>query len=334
MIYFIDRYDFKKDLTVKEYSGYEQIVKYSIRFKRVKSSMFLNKVLAFLFKKYIPSNYIKYNLSKEIIALYYSLFFGAPIIYLYADKDAFLLPLIKRKLGIKKIKIFGTLHWPVEISSKYSFYYYQLENQFNGLISLSDSISKQFPQCKKIPHGIDLFFWYNMNINNYENYYLIIGESNRDHQKQIDIIIKIAEIDKDAQFKIIISNSKYRNLYQNLNNTELINKRITDYELRHLYSKAKAVVLFQHYCLASNVVLESISMGVPLIANNVGDISEYVGEEYEMFIDNSQLDSDKLKFFVENKSFRNSISESFTQKRSQFEWAAIATNTIQFIENS
>jgi len=334
MIYFIDRYDFNKDFQVRNFSGYEQIVKYSSEFKRINSVIFLNKVLHLLLKNKIPKNYIKSNLSKELIAFYYAFVWGIPIFYLYADKDAYLLPLLKRKFQMNRIKIYGTLHWPKEISTNFSFYHYQLMDQFDGVFSLSKTLSEDNKQIKIIPHGINLEFWTNLNLNLFENYYLVIGQSNRNHYKQIEVITKISKIDSNANFIVVVSNNKVKDFYKEIPKTTVINTRISDIELHDLYAKAKGVILFQDYCLASNVVLESIAMGVPILTNNVGDISEYLGKDYELYINNLDNDIYKLKKFIENKDVRESIVSKFVKIKNKFDWKIISSVTVNYIKQN
>lgn len=333
-IYVIDRYDnFKKNN--KKFSGYEQVVKNSNIFKKIKRDIFLEKILIkIVFSKVMkPKDYIKQNISKEIKALFYSFFTGQPIFYLYADKDAFLLPLIKRKLKIKRVKIYGTLHWPYEESQMFSFYKNNLEKQFNGIITLSSSLGKVINSNKiAIPHGIDLHFWERVTwINDFNNYYLMIGESNRDHYNQVRIIDYIKSKDSDASFVFLSSNKKSYSFYQDRSDVKIIDVKITDEELKNLYSKSKAVILIQKNCLASNVVMESLSMGIPLIVNNVGDISEYLGDDYQLYVDLDSIDSSNIEKFIFSNDFRKNISDYLLKKRDRYGWKEISDRTLNFI---
>lgn len=331
-IYFIDRYDFNDNEFIKKFSGYEQIINYSNNFKRIKGNNFINKILVLLIPKF-PRNYIKYNISKEFFAFFYGLILGRPIFYLYADKDAFMLPILKRKFGLKRLKIFGTLHWPKELSREYSFYKFNLENQFKGLITLSNSLGENLKSSKRIHHGINLKYWKNENPYFHENYFLIVGHSNRNHEKQLEIVKYIIEKDITAKFKIINKNLELTNLYKLNDNVEIYNELISDSELLNFYSSAKAVILFQNYCLASNVVMESIAMRIPLITNDVGDISEYLGKKYCLYI-NSSNDLAKIDQFLENDILRNNIVDDFNILKDQYDWKIISKETIQFIKEN
>ncbi|WP_431135823.1 hypothetical protein [Psychroserpens mesophilus] len=330
-IYYINRYDSNKRKQVRENTGYEQIIKYSKVFVKVTPNKLISKLLLKLFRKKVPADYIGLTIGEELVLFFKALITGEPVFYLYADKDAFLLPLLKKKFNLKRIKLYGTLHWPKEISHNFSFYKYNLASTFNGIITLSSSLSKlSFNNVEVIPHGINNEYWFNDNHSDFDNYYLIIGVSNRDHKKQIDIINKIIDIDPLARFKVVISHKTIREAYRELPHTEIFETRIGDKDLKYLYLRAKAVILFQNYCLASNVVLESLAMGVPVLTNNVGDISEYLGTEYPLYIDN-ESDSNKLNMITSSGSFRSKTVNHLLSRRNQFGWSNIAAKTEAFI---
>ena len=319
-IYYINRYDLHKPNKVRDYSGYEQVAKYSNSFKRINPNKRLSKILFFFFKKYTPLNYLQQNYSKELIAFFKALVTGNPIFYLYADKDAFLVPILKRKLGLKRIKIFGTLHWPIETSKKFSFHKFNLASEFNGIIALSSSLKQLgIKNLEVIPHGINLDFWNNEQPENQSNMYLIIGISNRNHEQQIHIINEIKNIDNKAKFILVARNKKVISYYQNISNLEIRNTYVLDEDLKLLYMQAKAVILIQNHCYASNVVLESMAMQVPLITNRIGDIEEYLGNDYVLYINEDNLE-EKLKHFCFSNDFRSQIVNYFEQLRRNFNW--------------
>lgn len=332
-IYYINRYDASKRKQIRENSGYEQIVKYDSRFITVTSNKSLSKLLIKLMGKNKPNDYITLTAWQEIKLFFLALLKKRPVLYLYADKDALFLPYLKKLLGLKRLKLYGTLHWPLQISENYGFYKYNLKSQFDGIVTLSETLSKErYNKVQVIPHGIDLNYWNVKNTSQFKNYYLVIGVSNRNHRKQISIINSILKFDATARFKILISHKKVRNQYSNITNAEIIAARINDDELKVLYSSAKGVILFQDYCLASNVVLESMAMGVPIIANNVGDISDYLGKDYPLYIDNTD-DISKLESFIANESFRSEISNFLITKRNSFAWEQIAKRLVNFINS-
>lgn len=331
-IYYINRYHSKSREDVKNHSGYEQLVNYSKIFRPIKAGKNLGKIAIKMLRLTKPKDYRTISLGEELVAFCKALITGNPVFYLYADKDAYLLPLIKRKFNLKRIKLFGTLHWPEEISAKYSFYKYNLADQFNGIITLSSSLKKEYsPKRIVIPHGVDLNFWKNDGLDNFDNSYLILGISNRDHEGQIKIIDQIKKIDPKANFKILLNDPEIYKRYAAIPEVEIIKDRKSDQELKKLYQKSKAVILIQKFSLASNVVLECISMQIPLLANRVGDIEEYLGEEYPLFLDKTHQD-EKIYDFCYNSNVRKEVSDYLGLIRNKLGWKPIAERTITFIK--
>lgn len=332
-IFTINRYNGRKNRKVKEFSGYEQIIQYSKAFIPQTGSLFLSKFILRVFRLKKPEDYLTKTIFEELRGVFNAWLFGSPIFYLYADKDAFLGPIIKRRLNLKNVKIFGTLHWPMEISQNYSFNKYKLHSEFDGIITLSSSLSFYLDKKVKfkiIPHGIDSEFWTNRNPSDYQNSYLIIGQSNRNHQKQIALIKSIKNWDSGARFDIVISNKQVKQLYRNIASVRVIENRLTDLELRDLYSQSKAVILIQDYCLASNTVMECMSMGIPLLANSVGDIKEYIGENYPLFL-NQDNQEDLVGRFVKDKQLRNQVSKILLRRKLKYQWEEVTSKTIDFI---
>ncbi|RDK84809.1 glycosyltransferase family protein [Marinirhabdus gelatinilytica] len=334
-IYYINRYNLQKRKEIRENTGYEQIVKYSSLFKPITGNELLAKIVLKVLKLKLPKNYLKITISEEIKALFIALLTGAPIFYLYADKDAFLLPLLKRKFGLKQVKLFGTLHWPIETSQKFSFYEKNLIFQFDGIITLSSSLTLlNHPNQITIPHGININYWQENDTLKFKNFYLIIGVSNRDHEKQIQLIKQIKYLDNTARFVVLIDNKVIYNLYEGLLDLEVIKTRISDAKLKELYVRCKAVILIQKYCLASNLVLECIATTTPIIANNVGDIAEYLGKRYPLFLSQDNQPNNLEKFIFDNENYRRKILEYLSGLRDTFNWPSIVNNTVKFINNS
>ena len=331
MIYVINRYQNKRK-NIKQHSGYEKLIDYSSIFRTVDSPKWFSKILSKIVKSK-PKDYLSHTYGKEILVLFMALITGRPVFYLYADKDAYLLPLLKRKFKLNHLRLYGTLHWPVEDASEFSFYKYDLSSNFNGIITLSKNKSLNI-KCKRkvIYHGIDLCFWKNDDLNlNSKSYYFLVGQSNRDHERQAELMYKILKIEPDAEFKVLIRNKKFYSLYKMIPNTEVINKSVTDNELKKLYINSKAIILIQKNCLASNVVLETIATQRPIITNRVGDIEEYF--QKDLFINCSNPNS-----FLQNLCLsdlkRIEMIDYFGCLRKNYEWYIVAEKTKKFILNN
>ena len=65
-IYYINRYDLFKTERFRQFSGYEQVVKHSNQFIRVKSSVYLQKFFKKSWFKQVPKDYLFTNLNLEL----------------------------------------------------------------------------------------------------------------------------------------------------------------------------------------------------------------------------------------------------------------------------
>ena len=69
-------------------------------------------------------------------------------------------------------------------------------------------------------------------------------------------------------------------------------------------------------------------MQVPLITNNVGDISDYLGFDYPLY----NPDEDTLKSFITSEIIRGEIVNYFKNLKIKFDWNEISSETLNFIE--
>ena len=69
-------------------------------------------------------------------------------------------------------------------------------------------------------------------------------------------------------------------------------------------------------------------MQVPLITNNVGDISDYLGCDYPLY----DPDEVTLKAFIKSEKIRKEIVNSFENLKLKFDWNEISSQTLKFIE--
>jgi glycosyltransferase involved in cell wall biosynthesis len=321
-INFIDRYD--NALVKRKYSGYEQLPLYMEGYKRLHSINWLNKLLKLLLIGKQPKDYIWANSSKEVVAIFMALVFNRPVHYLYGDKDTFIILQVKRIFRWKRIRIYATLHWPLIDSDR---------NRIAQLAFIDCCIvmGSQFHQeVKKIidntflvPHGIDLSFWQLEKVIEDEDYILILGTSNRDHKLQRLVAEQIIK-NHGCRVKVLTHAKEERQKYSEIG-VEVIEGFMGDIDLKVLITKAKALLLIQLNCIASNVVLESMALGKPLIANRVGDIVDYLGEEYPYLPFEEDI-NDFLTSFFKKQSLLE-LSQQLKNRVRDFSWYSVAKRT-------
>ncbi len=332
-MFYVDRYDFLKKKRL--FSGYECLPKYILHYKQIKNTLFLNKVLKYLLFKKKPKNYLFVNSSKEIKAIIIAFFTQRPVHFLYADKDAWLILLFKKYFPFFKLSLFGTFHWPISIHDDYHL---SLFKYFDKVVVMGSKfkfdVDKYCKDVRCIPHGIDLEFW--QRSSDYSksglesSRILIIGNSNRDHARQLFILNVLVSMNLGLSFFLICGNNEYLSDYLKIPNLRYAKGFISDMELKTMYHDSKAVLLMQYDSIASNVVLESMAMGIPLITSDIGDVGYYLGREYPFIQDNINLNKQLIDFLTDDNL--NFLSQDLITKSKHFTWSKIAEQTNNYFE--
>jgi len=166
---------------------------------------------------------------------------------------------------------------------------------------------------KFIPHGIDTLYW---NIsrsdiaNKNEKMVICIGY----HGLDLNLLKKLIENNLDYDFYLIgenYANFNYTNCYKYTN-------RISDDELKNLYTKANFMLRPVIFSTANNSILEAMAMGCIIITNNIAGINDYINKQNGIFIEN--LINYKFNFKKENleiirNNSLNSIYNSFSWEK-------------------
>lgn len=104
---------------------------------------------------------------------------------------------------------------------------------------------------------------------------------------------------------------------------------IPEEELRHYYNMAD-VFVFPSRMSFSLSLLEAMACGTPVIAGNVSDIPDYVGDSGLLIDPDDPHDlADALKRVLAEESFREYLSEKGIKRAREFSWEKMAKNTIE-----
>jgi glycosyltransferase involved in cell wall biosynthesis len=333
-MYYINRYDIFRDR--RGYSGYEQLPRYIYEYSRLGSVHGLNWLLKKVVKSKKNQGYLWSNSSKELIAIIIGMATGRPVHYLYGDKDAFFSLHFRNIKQCSRLKIFGTFHWPLHIHDEERLKQFR---NFDKVIAMGRGFAQELkPYCKEvafIPHGIDLQYWTRKTVYAEKamksNQILLVGQSNRDHYNQLELVRKIATINQELKFVVVLRDPEYTQHYYSIPNVQVIGTFLEDSDLKKLYDESLAMLLIQEYCIASNAVLESLAMGLPLITNKVGDIADYLGEDYPYIRMDRDIEEQLTSFFEENHLVQ--LSEKMRMQAKEFAWELIAEQTKAFLSS-
>ena len=184
-----------------------------------------------------------------------------------------------------------------------------------------------------IPHGIDTLFWNNKNVtenknrsdngNKFKLNVLVVGLHGVNLKHLKNIIQNIKEIN------FIIVSSNFDMIADNVS----IKSNVSDEELRALYEYADVLFRPLDFATANNSVLESISMGTPVITNNIKGITDYLSVANSFLANNEEEFFKIFKSLIKNKSLISDKSKNLTLLAQKYSWNNIAPKIELIYEN-
>lgn len=157
-------------------------------------------------------------------------------------------------------------------------------------------------------------------------------------KKNIDLVIEIAKICPNYNFKIVGKGPEKQSLetkMQNINNVSLIGFKTTE-EIITLMDNSFAFLLTSFFEGTPTSVLEACSRGLPIITSNVGGLKSIIKDNENGYVIDSY---DKFKFkkvideIYNNSNLYEIMSKNNTLLGAEFVWDKVAANITQKIEN-
>lgn len=156
--------------------------------------------------------------------------------------------------------------------------------------------------------------------------------------KGLEYLIESVPIIKKQipDIKVIIAGhgnfDKYKSLILTPNNFEIINEFIPDEHVAELFQRASVVVLPYIEGSQTGIIPIAYSFKKPVVATNVGSISEIVDDGVTGFLvpprDPKAL-ADSIVYILKNNLLREQMGENaYNKMKSELSWDAIAAKTI------
>ncbi|MDJ0844345.1 glycosyltransferase family 4 protein [Crocosphaera sp.] len=238
-------------------------------------------------------------------------------------------------------KIIGTSHQP---AGWWRLVHRNRQNIANldGLIVVGsrevDYFEKYLPgKVFFIPHGVDIdFFCPSSEKEKKQVRCVFSGKYLRDLATLASVIDKVLRHHPDIQFDIIMPRTA-----NDLQNPTLIRlarhsqvhwyQGMPDERLRQVYQRASMLVLPLIDCTANNALVESISCGLPVIANDVGGLSDYTRDTFAELLPIGDVDGFvnailKLAEDSEEQQTRGKAARKFAEE--ELDWIKITQKTL------
>ncbi len=173
-----------------------------------------------------------------------------------------------------------------------------------------------------IPHGIDTEYW------------SIDKKDISSKKKNMVLCVGSHGVNVDQLNVIINSNPSYHFHMIGMKNFNFkqsncrIYDRVSDNDLKSLYSEADILVRTVHFATANNSILEAMAMGCVVVTNNIPGIQDYLSKSTCIFVEDL-ADYRLVKTTNELDIIRNN---AFTKIEENFSWEVVLKNYEQIYE--
>lgn len=246
---------------------------------------------------------------------------------LYADIASYVLPIIGKWL---RRPITGTFHEPPE-SLDYLGLSHEYLHSFWGIFLVSEYQRKWFEEkvdpkrIMVVPHGVDTsFFRPKLNAKK-ANTVIAVGSHLRDYatlSKAMQFIW-----DDVADIRLIIvggGNKAILHFRPDLPRSILLNN-LSDSELLEAYQSADLAVHSLENATANNSLLESMAVGLPIVATDIGGIREYAPNDAILVPKNSPYELAKgMTKVLADAKLRREMGEDARAKALEFDFKKIS----------
>lgn len=316
------------------YSGYERLADFVNPVKIYHTILFRRSPFLFPLRilRLIPRSYA--SLEAEIAALRGS----ATILHHLYGEDTFLISGFSSLQ--KKRRIVVTFHKPPEYFKKVMpIYWRRTFRTINGLIVLSPSQYYFFKEnvntnlINLVPHGIDIDFFTPPTDGARDRFlFLTVGNHLRDYPTLLRAL-KIVRTEIPNLRLIAISN-KITKLPKNVN--VIVKGHVSDLQLLELYRRASFLVLPLEQTTASNVLLESMACGLPVICTKLDDVMFYTANQGCLYYEkgNERELADRIVYLATSEEARNSLGLMARKRAEELSWNRIARMTKKVYQNA
>jgi len=250
---------------------------------------------------------------------------------MWADRDWGFLDLV---LNRRRHRLCGTFHGcPDSLPDTLHF-----RSRFSSLdaVILMSEVQRDFFQTNGVPaekihvvhHGVDTTFFTPGPARRDRECFkvLSVGSYRRNFQLLRKVCERLAN-ERSVRFKIVTSRQHHK-LFAGLDNVEVATG-LSDDELLETYRQADCLLLTTEAATANNGLLEALACGLPVVAETIGGIPEYVSPECAKLVPpgSDEALEDAIGLLRRNRDERGRMSAFARRRAEELDWKNVAEKT-------
>ena len=320
------------------YSSYPVISKYisncdTLSILRREPNTLSKRILNRLVRTFATSQWYKLTSLELEWLLVQHLYKSRPnlIHFLWAERDLGYANFISNAI---ELPLCGTFHCCPEDLSSILPYRNRLKN-LSAIIIMSETQRPFFESCGVashkihfIPHGIDTDFFVPPDGERSLNDFTVLSVGS--YKRNFPLIREVAKkLRKYSEIRIkVVSAKDFYHYFADLVNVKFISG-LTDFELVQTYQSSSCLLLTVENATANNALLEGLACGLPIVAEDIGGIPEYVNSDCAIVTEAgySDLIVEAIVKLSEAPLKLNEMAKAARERALKLSWSKIAMKT-------
>lgn len=256
---------------------------------------------------------------------------------LWADHDLGYLDLLTRS---SRHRLVGTFHSCIDTLSETIRYPKRLR-RFDAIILMSESQRPFFlgagvpaERIHVILHGVDCQHFTPTHYTTQRNKFIVLSVGG--HRRRFDVLQALCRLTlpHPAIHYRIIGPVDRQPMFAGFANVTF-QSSITDDQLLRAYHDASCFLMAVEAATANNAILEAMSCALPIVAENVGGIPEYVSPQCSRLSAPGDIDGllAAITEIAHSAPLRASMADAARKRAEELDWNLVANRTVQLYDD-
>jgi len=251
--------------------------------------------------------------------------------FLWAERDLGYINLLN---NLTKVPLCCTFHCCPEDLPNILTYQKRLRS-LSAIVIMSETQRPFFESCGVashkihcILHGVDTKFFLPSNAESPPSNFTVlsVGSYKRNFPLLRQVAVKLKK-HPGICIKVVTSKNFYQ-YFSDLDNVEFVSG-LTDFELVETYQSSSCLLLTVENATANNALLEGLACGLPVVAENIGGVSEYVNSDCAIVTEakNSDLLVEAIIKLSRSTSQCSEMAKAARKRALELSWSKVAVKT-------